>query len=551
MSSVDLAPEMTTSVVSPQRANPKRTDDASTLVEGLLGVSLVPEITMQSVPDAASSPSIDREVPSIFHLVPFRFSFDPPSDPASVSAFIKAYPHLLGYHMWSTWDRLTTVSTYGPPGSKEEDESDSGWDFSGLGNPSAMRDYCLSDCSDDGHSLDNEGCGPSQECFHVDLGGHDEGNHLGMPEDDDPLGPTPHVDILRELAEVPVPVGVRTHSSSKSARCRPSSTSKQDNLCSSGKTSSRSGQAEHSLEKCVIRPGTSSTVSLTMPGQGYPRLPVGSAGIWLEWQYYSERCRSHPPPRGGVSRENSRISWRMSRSDGPRALPPEGKGAPRSIAQRLPDSCGKPRSTPGARGTQCLRPRVASATSTTVVTVEPASTRRCAEATTPGVGDATTARRIGAPRPNRVVRKPSAGPYDGRRSRPCSEPRLPSLSTRGKRGRNCGLRTTGWPVSWLEQTMTISSSATSPVPLRRRPSLAGAPASCADLRLGRPGQSFRWKLPGHVRAPWELLGSPRLPPAARGIHARLHPAVFEAAHRAAQHHRLGCHRGVPRRHHLP
>jgi hypothetical protein len=66
-------------------------------------------------------------------------------------------------------------------------------------------DYCLSDCSDDGHSLDDEGCGPSRECFHVDLGGHDEGNHLGMPEDDDPPGSAPRVDILRELAMVPVP----------------------------------------------------------------------------------------------------------------------------------------------------------------------------------------------------------------------------------------------------------------------------------------------------------------------------------------------------------
>jgi hypothetical protein len=96
--------------------------------------------------------------------------------------------------MWSTWDRLMAVLTYGPPGSEEEDKPDSGWDFSRLGNPSAMRDlmtacdYCLSDCSDDGHSLDDEGCDPSRECFHVDLGGHDEGNHLGMPEDDDPLG---------------------------------------------------------------------------------------------------------------------------------------------------------------------------------------------------------------------------------------------------------------------------------------------------------------------------------------------------------------------------
>jgi hypothetical protein len=102
MSGVDLAPETTTSVVSPQRANPKRTDDASTLAKGLLGVSLVPEIAVQSIPGATSSPSIDREVPSVFHPVPFKFSFNPPSDPASVSAFIKAYPNLPGYHMWST-----------------------------------------------------------------------------------------------------------------------------------------------------------------------------------------------------------------------------------------------------------------------------------------------------------------------------------------------------------------------------------------------------------------------------------------------------------------
>jgi hypothetical protein len=168
MLGVDLAPETTTSVVSPQHANPKRTDDASALVKGLLGVSLVPEITVQSVPDATSSPSIDREVPFVFHPVPFRFSFDPPSDPASVSAFIKAYPNLPGYRMWSTWDRLTAISTYGPQGSKEDDEPDSGWDFSGLGNPCAMRDfmaacdYCLSHCSVDGHSLDDEGCGLSR-----------------------------------------------------------------------------------------------------------------------------------------------------------------------------------------------------------------------------------------------------------------------------------------------------------------------------------------------------------------------------------------------------
>jgi hypothetical protein len=212
-SGVGLASETKTDVVSPQHANPKRTDDASMLAKDLLGVGLVPEITVQSVSDATPSPSVDQEVPSVFHPLPFRFSFDPPSDPASVDAFIKAYPNLPAYHMWSTWDRLTVVSTYGPPGSEEDDEPDYGWDFSGLGNPSAMRDfmtacdYCLSDCSDDSHGLGDEDCGPSRECFHVDLGGLDEDNHLGMPEDGDPPRPAPRVDILRELAVVPVPAG--------------------------------------------------------------------------------------------------------------------------------------------------------------------------------------------------------------------------------------------------------------------------------------------------------------------------------------------------------
>jgi hypothetical protein len=79
------------------------------------------------------------------------------------------------------------------------------------------------------------------------------------------------------------------------------------------------------------------------------RLPSASSGVGQNLAAAAillRAMRSHPPPRGDVSRENSRISWRMPRSDGPRALPPEGKGAPRSIAQRLPD-----------RGTQCLQPR--------------------------------------------------------------------------------------------------------------------------------------------------------------------------------------------------
>jgi hypothetical protein len=213
MSGVVLAPETTTGVTSPQRANPKRTDDASTLAKDLLGVSLVPEMTVHSVPDAASPPSINQKVPSVFHPVPFRFSFDPPSDPASVSTFVRAYPDLPRYHMWSSWDRVTVVSTSGPAGSEEEDDPDFGWNFSGLHDPSAMRDfmsacdYCHSDCSDDGHSLGDKGYDPSRECFHIDQGDHDEDNHLGMPEDDNAPVPASRAEIPRELAVVPVPAG--------------------------------------------------------------------------------------------------------------------------------------------------------------------------------------------------------------------------------------------------------------------------------------------------------------------------------------------------------
>jgi hypothetical protein len=213
MSGVVLAPETTTGVAPQQRVNPKRTDDANTLAKDLSDVSLVPEITVHSVPDATSPPSINQEVPSVFHPVPFRFSFDPPSDPASVSAFARAYPNLLGYHMWSTWDRLTAVSTSRPAGSNEEDDPDFGWDFSRLRDPSAMRDfmsacdYCLSGCSDDDHSLDDEGYDQSRECFHIDQGDHDGDDRLGMPVDDDAPVPVSRVDIPRELAVVQVPAG--------------------------------------------------------------------------------------------------------------------------------------------------------------------------------------------------------------------------------------------------------------------------------------------------------------------------------------------------------
>jgi hypothetical protein len=182
------------------------------------------------------------------------------------------------------------------------------------------------------------------------------------------------------------------------------------------------------------------------------RPPPASSGVSQNLAATAILLRAMPElstTEGRRIQGSSRISWRMPRSDGPKALPPEGRGTPQSIAPRLPDSCGKPRSTPGARATRRLRPRVASVTSTTTATVEPTSTRGCAEATTPGVGVATTAGRIRVPRPNHLVRRLSAGPYDGRRSRPGSEPRLPSQSTRGdKAGTVARGLPTGLPAGW-------------------------------------------------------------------------------------------------------
>jgi hypothetical protein len=180
------------------------------------------------------------------------------------------------------------------------------------------------------------------------------------------------------------------------------------------------------------------------------RLPPASSGVGQNLAAAAMLLRAMPEPsttegrriQGELKNLLEDVAVRRAESSAS-----QRQGYPRSIAQQLPDSCGRPRSTPGTRETRRLWPRVTSATSTTAMTVEPASTRRCTEATTPGVGDVTTARRIGAPRPNHLVCKPSAEPYDGRCSRPGSEPRLPSPSTRERQGRNCGLRTTGWPAS--------------------------------------------------------------------------------------------------------
>jgi hypothetical protein len=121
-------------------------------------------------------------------------------------------------------------------------------------------DYCLSDCSDGSRSLGNEDCGPSHECFHVDLGGPGEGNHLGIPENGDPPRPAPRVDILRELAVVPVPAG-----------------GQDSQLEQIREMQARLDEGAGTLEpfRRDIYPRASSTASPTMSGQGQPPASSG------------------------------------------------------------------------------------------------------------------------------------------------------------------------------------------------------------------------------------------------------------------------------------
>jgi hypothetical protein len=173
------------------------------------------------------------------------------------------------------------VLTYGPSGSEEDDEPDFCWDFSGLGNPSAMRDfmtacdYCLSDCSDGSRSFGDEDCGPSRECFHIDLGGPGEGNHIGMPENSDPPRPAPRVDILRELAVVLVPAGGQDGQLEQIREMQARLDEGQEHLSSSSGTSGRNGQTKLRPEKRVIYPRASSTALPTTSGQGRHRLQRG------------------------------------------------------------------------------------------------------------------------------------------------------------------------------------------------------------------------------------------------------------------------------------
>jgi hypothetical protein len=456
------------SAVSPRHANPEQADDASALAESLLDVALVPETTVQSVPDVTLSPLVDQEVPSDSHPTSFGFSLNPPSDRALAGALVEASPNPLGFRMRSPWDRLTDVSTYGPSGSEEDDEPSICWDFSELGKPSAMRDfmtacdYCLSDRSDGSRSLGDEGCGPSRECFHVDLGGPSEGNHLGMPEDDDLPRPAPRVDIPRELAVVPVQAGGH-----------------DPQLEQIRGVQARLDEGAGALEpiRRDVGPawaGQPPAGEIRHPPQGFQhrvandvrdRPPPASSRVGQNLAAAAMLLRAMPEPsttedrriRGELKNLLEGAAVRRAESSASRrqGYPSESHAATSRFMREASVYTGRTRNTaPAASGRlgneHHHRDRWAHLD------------ERVRRGYHPRRGGRYDSGEDRSPSPEPPGPQASAGPSDGHRSRPGSDPRLLSQSTRGRRDQNCGSRTTVWPANWVEQTMTTSSSATSP-----------------------------------------------------------------------------------------
>jgi hypothetical protein len=83
--------------------------------------------------------------------------------------------------------------------------------------------------------------------------------------------------------------------------------------------------------------------------------------------------------------------------------------------------------------------------------------------------------------------------------------------TRGRQSRNCGSRTTDWPASWVERTMTTSSSVTFPCssPTPPEPSW-----SICLLRRSPTGTTWSKPSPATSRAHTCALGTPGISKAA-------------------------------------
>jgi hypothetical protein len=132
------------------------------------GVSAAPALppTGREEPDAPWRDMVGEEgEPSMFNPIPFQPCYDTSYD-AQMYAGLPFPSRCLD--------------------SKEEDGPNYALDFSGLRDPESMVQF-LYTCdgmlfeSSKGYSSGDEGYDPTRECFYVDSGLPEEGDHLGMP----------------------------------------------------------------------------------------------------------------------------------------------------------------------------------------------------------------------------------------------------------------------------------------------------------------------------------------------------------------------------------
>jgi hypothetical protein len=373
-------------------------------------------------------------------------------------------------------------------------------------------DYCLSDCSDGSRSLDDEDCGPSRECFHVDLGGPSEGNHLGMSDNGDLPRLVPRVDILRELDVVPVPAGGH-----------------DPQLEQIHGVPARLDEGAGTLEP--IHRDIGQEWAGQPPAEEVRHLPQG-------FQHrIADDVRMRPPPASsGVCQNLAAAAMLLpvmpepSTTEG-RRIQGELKNLLEDAAVRRAESSASPRQGCPSKH------RAATSRFMREASVHTGRTRNTAPAASGRLGNEHHHRNRRTHLDKRVRRgyhPRRGGCYDS------GEDRSPSPEPPGPQAFSHAIRRAPFPTRFRTPTTIAKySGETRPklwladyrlacqlggtdddnliirnLPLflsDTAPRLVGAPASGADLQLGRPGPSLRRQFPGHVRAPWKLLGPPKLP----------------------------------------
>jgi hypothetical protein len=372
-------------------------------------------------------------------------------------------------------------------------------------------DYCLSDCSDGSRSFGDEDCGPSRECFHVDLGGPGEGDHLGMPENGDPPRHSPRVDILRELVVVLVPVG-----------------GQDAQLEQIREVQARLDEGAGTLEQFRRNIGQ----------EWADRAPAGEARHLPQGIHYriADDVRARPPLASSGVGQNLAAAVILLRAM-PEPSTTEGRRIQGELKNLLEDvAVRRAESSASRRQGYPSEHRAATSRFMREASVHTGHTRNTAPAAPGRLGNEHHRRDRRAHLDEKVRRgyhPRRGGRYDSGEDRgPSPEPpgpqafswairrasfltrfRTPTTITKysGRRGRNCGSRTTDCPVSWVGRTMTTSSSATSPcfslTPLE--------PGRSICLRSRSPtGTTWFKPSPATSRARTYALGTPGISEAA-------------------------------------